>query len=56
MGVAALILRLINRTHKSDKLTDKSVLPEHNLKKGRVAGCSAHSGYLNVSDTHQGLQ
>jgi len=56
MGVAALILCPINRTYKSDKLTDESVLPDHNVKKRRVAGCFAHSGYLNMSDTHQGLQ
>jgi len=33
MGVAALLHCLINRTHKSDELTDESVLQDRNMKK-----------------------
>jgi len=44
MGVAALILCLINRTHKSDKLTDESVLPDHNVKKDVLRAVSRTLG------------
>jgi hypothetical protein len=50
MSTAALILCLINRTHKSDELTDDSVLPDHNMKKRRAAGCLVQYEYLNMSD------
>ena len=36
MGVAALLHCLINRTHKSDELTDESVLQDRDMKKKEV--------------------
>jgi len=42
--------------HKSDELTDESVLPDHNVKKKDVLRAVSRTLVIWIGQTHQGLQ